>query len=87
MCFETAFPVFAAREISCRLFSRVFCHAVVGGVAHIVRMRAKSCAEDAEHGSLSHGGGRERVSFSLREAKDVDLTKTCIMTCSIRTTR
>lgn len=78
MCFETAFPVFAACEVSCRFDSseREVRHVVEGGAAHMARIRAKSCAEAAEHEPCSHGGGRESVSLSFRGAREVVVINT-----------
>jgi hypothetical protein len=60
---------------------------VEGGLAHMARTRENNCADEAEHGVTSHGGGRDSVSRIFRGAVDDVLTKTWTIICNIRTMR
>src|SRR5271155_2804779 len=70
ICFDTAFPVFAAFDVNFWRFDSERQN-VEGGSAHIVRMREKSLAEGTVQGETSHGGGRERVVRRGRGARGV----------------
>ena len=88
-CFDTALPVLAFAEDNCRFadWEVLLRHVTDGGDVHIVRTRENNCADDAEQEVLSHGGGRDTVSRMFRDAIGVVLTKTCTITCNIRTMR
>jgi len=77
-CLDTALPVLAFADDNCRLADCevLLRHITEGGDVHIVRTRENSCASVAEQDVVSHGGGRNNVSRTFREAIGVVFTNT-----------